>query len=142
MAELFTLREARASDKALVDAYCAQEGMDSLPNLENVTVAVNADDEPVGFIRLARGANDVWHVNPVVVYGLWRGYGVGRTLTEDALQRTGELRMVARGSAVPFYERLGFSACAWDEVDTSVTEDCEGCTWRAECAPCPMKRIL
>ncbi len=142
MADLFTLRAAAPADKPYLDAFCFAEGMDNLPDLEGVTVAVNADDEPVGFIRLVQGANGVWHVNPVVVHPTWRGYAVGRTLTERALAAKGELRLVARGAAVPFYERLGFTACAWEDVDMSVTEDCEGCPWRSECAPCPMRGTL
>ncbi len=139
MADLFTLRPAREKDKALLDSYCYAEGMDHLPDVERVTVAVDEEDAPVGFIRLVRGANGVDHVNPVVTYRLWRGYGVGRALIEDALREVPELRLVARGPSVPFYERLGFSACGWDEVDTSVTEECDGCPMIDECHPLPMK---
>lgn len=142
MAELFSLRPAKDADKALLDAYCFAEGMDVLPNVEHVTVAQNASGEPVGFIRLARGSNGIWHVNPVVVYAPWRGYGVGRALTQWALEETGELRMVARGAAVAFYEALGFEACSWDEVDMGVTEQCDGCPMISECAPRPMKKRL
>lgn len=142
MADLFTLRPAIHQDKPLLDAYCLAEGMDSLPSLEEVMVAQNDEGSPVGFIRLVLGANGIWHVNPVVVYEPWRGYGVGRALTAWALQEKGELRLVARGSASAFYEREGFLRCGWDEVDTAVTEDCEGCPYRAECAPQPMaKRV-
>ncbi len=141
MADLFTLRPATQEDMALIDAYALAEGMDAVGSPEGITVAQNADGEPVGFLRLVLGANGFWHVNPVVVYGPWRGYGVGRALTEAALAEKGELRLVARGSAVPFYEREGFAACAWDEVDLTVTEDCDGCPYRAECAPVPMVKI-
>lgn len=142
MSDLFTLRPAASSDKPLLDAYCRAEGMDSIPGIDDVTVAQNASGEPVGFIRLAQGANGIWHVNPVVVYGAWRGYGVGRALTEAALEEKGELRMVARGAAVPFYERLGFTACSWDDVDMTVTEQCDGCPFFDECAPHPLSKRL
>lgn len=142
MAELFSLRAAQPADRPYLDAYCYAEGMDNLPDLEGVTVAVNADDEPVGFIRIAQGGNGAWYVNPVVTHPTWRGYGVGRALTEWALASKGELRLVARCKAVPFYERLGFMACSWDEVDVTVTEDCEGCPLADECHPLPMRSRL
>lgn len=139
---LFTLRPAAAKDRPLLDAYCYAEGMDYLPDLENVTVAANADDEAVGFIRIAIGENGIAHVNPVVVYPAWRGYHVGEALMADAQQRYGELRLVARGSSKGFYDRLGFAPCPWEEVDLSVTENCDVCTLVDECQPCPMKKAL
>ncbi|MBQ9953886.1 MAG: GNAT family N-acetyltransferase [Eggerthellaceae bacterium] len=139
---LFTLRPAKDEDRAFLDAYCYAEGMDYLPNLENVTVAANSGDEAVGFIRIAIGANGIAHVNPVVVHSSWRGYHVGETLMEHAQQIYGELRLVARGSSKGFYEKLGFKACPWEEVDLSVTENCDVCTLVEECQPCPMKKSL
>lgn len=137
---LFTMRPAREDDRPFLDAYCYSEGMDNLPDLENVTVAANAGDEPVGFIRIAFGNNGFAHVNPVVVHKSWRGYKVGETLVDDAQGRFGELRLVARGSSKGFYDRIGFSTCAWEEIDMTVTENCDGCTLVEECQPCPMKR--
>ena len=74
----FTLRDARESDLAYLNAYAAAEGMDDLPSAENVRVAVNEDDVPVGFLRLQQGSNGAAHVNPVVSCATWRGWGVGR----------------------------------------------------------------
>lgn len=139
---LFTMRSAREDDRAYLDSYCYAEGMDNLPNLENVTVAVNSADEPVGFIRIAIGGNGVAHVNPVVVHKSWRGYHVGETLMAREQERYGELRLVARGSSKGFYDRLGFEPCPWDEVDLSVTENCDVCTLVEECQPCPMKKRI
>lgn len=139
--ELFTLRPAADKDRGLIDAYAYAEGMDRIPSLENVTVAANAEDECVGFLRLAFSDAGVAHVNPVVVYGAWRGYGVGRALMEDALARCGELRLVARGSSVGFYRALGFSEVPWEDIATYVTEDCEHCDLRDECEPVPMAKV-
>lgn len=142
MAEgLFTLRAAVEKDRALIDRYTYAEGMDTLPSLENVTVAANADDQCVGFLRLAFSEAGIAHVNPVVVYSAWRGYGVGRALVEDALARCGELRLVARGQSIPFYQALGFAETTWDNIAPGVTEDCANCDIREECGPLPMVRM-
>lgn len=140
--ELFTIRDARDDDMPTINAYAYQEGMDAFPSAENVRVAVNADGEIVGFLRLAFGDGGVAHVNPVVTYPTWRGFGVGRALMDEALARYGELRFVARGSAVGFYEKLGYAPIPWEDVTMSVSEDCTDCEMREECRPQPMGKKL
>ena len=138
--EYVTLRPARDGDLKLLNAYNAQAGMDDMLDIAGVTVAVEKTDTPVGHIRIAYGDNGVAHVNPVVVYAPWRGIGVGRALMEDALERTGELRLIARGESVPFYRALGFAEIPWEDIAPGVTDDCSACTWRDECSPVPMGR--
>ena len=142
MTALFTIRDARESDMALICAYAAEEGMDRIPGPERVRVAVNADDEVVGFCRLQDDANGIAYVNPVVTYSAWRGYGVGRALIEDARERAGELRLIARGTSVGFYRKLGFACMPWSQVDLqAASEDCDRCPHRAECGPVPMRLV-
>lgn len=140
--ELFTMREARVNDMALINAYAYREGMDTIPSIEGVTVAVNDDDEPVGFIRIKHGEDGVAHINPVVVYRPWRGYGVGRALVEAALAREGELRLVSRGSSYAFYCALGFEDASWDDIDPQIASECDGCELIEECRPTPMRCVL
>lgn len=140
--ELFTMRAAREEDMALINWYAYNEGMPDIPGTEGVTVAVNADDQVVGFIRIKRGDNGVAHVNPVVVYGPWRRYGVGRTLVEDALAREGELRLVSRGGSLAFYRALGFEDVPWDDIDYEIAGECNACELIEECRPQPVaKRV-
>lgn len=138
----FTLRDARESDLAYLNAYAATEGMDDLPSAENVRVAVNEDDVPVGFLRLQQGSNGAAHVNPVVSCATWRGWGVGRALMEEALASRGELRLVARAASVPFYRALGFEELPWDAIAPEIAVDCDGCEMRGECRPLPMGKKM
>lgn len=139
---LFVLRPARVNDIALINLYAYREGMDDIPGIEGVTVAVNGEDEPVGFIRIKQCDNSAAHINPVVVYRPWRGFGVGRALVEDALAREGELRLVSRGSSYAFYRALGFEDASWDGIDPEIASECEGCELAEECQPMPMRRVL
>ena len=140
MAELFTIRDARAGDMALLNAYAFEVGMDEMPGVERIRVAVDADDVPVGFCRLQDDAQGVAYVNPIVVYEPWRGFGVGRALIEDARAAAGELRLIARGESVGFYRALGFEAMPWEWADlAAASEDCDRCPYRAECGPVPMR---
>lgn len=140
MAELFTIRDAREADMPLICSYAAEAGMDVIPGPERVRVAVNADDEVVGFCRLQDDANGIAYVNPIVTYSAWRGHGVGRALIQDAQAIAGELRLIARGTSVGFYRKLGFKRMLWSQVDLqAASEDCGNCPYRAECGPVPMR---
>ena len=141
MSDLFTLRPAQEKDLELMNYYAFWEGMDDMPSLDNITVAVNADDQCVGFLRIAFGGNGIAHVNPVVTAPQWRGYGVGRALMDDALAKHGELRLISRGSSRSFYQSLGYQEIAWEDVDMTVTDDCNGCEMREECDPLPMGKV-
>lgn len=140
MTELFTIRDARESDMPLIDAYAGDAGMDRIPGPSRVRVAVNADDAVVGFCRLQDDVNGIAYVNPIVTYSVWRGYGVGRALIDDARAIAGELRLIARGTSEGFYRKLGFVEMSWADVDLEAAEeDCDNCPYRAECGPVPMR---
>jgi predicted GNAT family N-acyltransferase len=138
-ASVFSIRDAQETDKELIDYYAALEGMDVIPDIDNIRVAVNQDDVCVGFIRLNYNSQGVAHINPVVVYGPWRRYGVGRALVKEAINREGEIRLVSRGGSYKFYKALGFKDCSWSEIEPGVSEECDGCLLRPECKPVPMK---
>lgn len=140
MAELFTIRDATKDDMFLIDLYAHAEGMDRIPGPDRVRVAVNADDEVVAFCRLQDDVNGIAYVNPIVTYAPWRGCGVGKALIEDAQAIAGELRLIARGTSVGFYRKLGFVDMPWSMTDqAAASEDCDGCPYRAECGPQPMR---
>ena len=136
--ELFTIRDARPDDKAVLDGYANLEGMDAIPSIEGVRVAVNDDDEVVGFLRVAVDDSGMAFVNPVITHETWRGFGMGRALMEEALEHYGELRLVSRGGSLPFYEALGYERISWDDIEMTMVDDCDHCDIREECGPVPV----
>ena len=140
MADLFTIRDARETDMDLVNSYAHSAGMDRMPGIERIRVAVNEDDVVVGFCRLQDDVNGIAYVNPIVTYEAWRGYGVGRALIEDAHALAGELRLISRGTSEGFYRKLGFVEMPWEDVDLEAAEeDCDNCPYRESCGPVPMR---
>ncbi len=135
------IRPATEKDMPLLCAWCYMNGMDNLPNCEGVSVAANVAvaGDPLGFIRIVAGKNGYAHVNPVVVDAEHKREGIGRALTAFALEKYGELRFVSRGSSLGFYEKLGAQKVGWEDIDLTVTDDCDGCPMRAECNPQPMR---
>ena len=134
------LRPARESDMAYVNAYAAREGMDAIPSEESVTVAVNEDDVPIGFVRAwVDPQTGQAYVNPIVVYEPWRGFGIGRMLMDDVRERYGGIRLVSRGTSLAFYRALGYTDIGWELIAPEIASDCDGCPMREECAPQPME---
>ena len=91
-----------------------------------------------GFCRI-RIYSGVAHVNPIVVAETLRGMHIGERLMHVARERYGELRFVARGYAVGFYEKLGCTPCTWEDIAPEVAGDCDGCTALESCKPFPMR---
>lgn len=139
---LFAIRAGREEDRFALDALCSREGMGEVPSIENVLVAVRPPRDIIGFIRIARDDKETAFVNPVITHEAWRGFGVGRALMEEALAHYGELRLVARGKSVGFYEALGFKPLAWEDVKMELVEDCDTCELRDECGPQPLVKRL
>ncbi len=137
VAELFSIRPAEEADAPTLDAYAALEGMPPLGGVEHVYVAVSEEaGDIVGFIRLACDEGK-WHVNPVVTYSTWRGYGVGRGLIEFAENLYGSLRLVARGNSAEFYRKIGFEEASWDCIGETIASECLYCDMSEECGPIP-----
>lgn len=141
MDELFTLRLAQDADITAINFFNELEGMDAVPSVQGITVAVNGEDQIVGYIRVVIGESGNAFINPIVVYKTWRKHGVGKALMDLALSEYGAIRLVSRGTAVPFYKALGYQECDWTEIDEGVSEDCANCSWRKECNPKPMSKF-
>ncbi|MEG0504551.1 MAG: GNAT family N-acetyltransferase [Raoultibacter sp.] len=137
---IIAVRAATDEDLPTINVFAAAEGMGVIETDQDVYVAVNESDEIVGFIRLVFDGEGVCHVNPVVVYPTWRGFGVGRALTDLALAAHGELRLVSRGSSLAFYQSLGFEPIAWDLICEPIVAECDGCELMDECKPVPMRK--
>ncbi|MEC4184339.1 GNAT family N-acetyltransferase [Adlercreutzia sp. R21] len=131
------LREATASDADAIAGLAAEADIDELSDRGRLFVA-EQNGETVGFIRLVK-ANGIWHVNPVVVTGSCRRTGIGAALMRFARSRFGELRFVARGYAVPFYEALGCEPVAWDAIAPPIAADCDDCPMAPTCGATPMR---
>ncbi|MCL2826294.1 MAG: GNAT family N-acetyltransferase [Eggerthellaceae bacterium] len=139
--ELFTIRAAGEGDLPAINMMADAEGMGNVEPTDTVFVAVNNEDQVVAFIRLVFDNERGCHVNPVVVFPTWRRYGVGKALTEYALDRFGELRLVSRGQSLAFYQAQGFEEVPWDMICASVASECEGCEMREECHPTPLRKV-
>lgn len=132
-----TLRAATTSDTDAIARLATEADIDELSNRGCFFVA-EQDDEMIGFIRLVE-ADGIWHVNPVVVTSSRRRTGIGAMLMRFARSHFGELRFVARGYAVPFYEALGCESVAWDAIAPLIAADCDDCSMAPTCGATPMR---
>jgi len=145
--DLFSIREACDDDLQGIDIISEDVDMPVIEDAENTLVAVNHEDLPVGFIRiklidLEGGAGkgpggQHAYVYPVAVLRSWQGYDVGTVLMDVALEKYGELRLVACTPSHGFYQRLGFRKASWDEIAPDIAHDCEVCPSADTCTPQP-----
>lgn len=132
-----TIRPATQADWPAVLQLAATAHIDQL-SAGRKTFVAEQDSEIVGFIRLVE-SNGIWYVNPVVVDPSMQRKGIGRQLMQFANKQFGELRFVARGYAVPFYEALSCEPIAWDQIAPIVADDCTECDMQETCFPVPMR---
>ena len=135
--DAFRIRPAALEDAARIAALADEADMGELSD-RGVTWVAERDHRILGFIRLLEDAGQ-WYVNTVVVDSSHRREGLGAALMHFARQRYGELRFVARGYAVPFYEALGCENVPWECIAPLVADDCDGCSMLATCHPQPMR---
>ena len=133
----FTIRAAQMHDEEAIRTLMAAGGMGMPPNWQDAMVAVKDDDRVVGYLRV-QVTDKGPHVAPVAVFPYWQGRGVGRMLMEDALERFGSLKLVARGEAADFYRKLGYREIAFDQISGDLDEDCAHCPDRDTCQPVPL----
>lgn len=132
------IRLANPADYPAIVRMGEAADMGTLSGFEDTLVATDANDAIVAFCRL-RIYDGIAHVNPIVVDESLRGHGVGAALMQEARKRYGELRFVARGSAVGFYKFIGCTPVAWEEIAPEVAHDCDDCDEYETCHPMPMK---
>ena len=131
------LRAVTPDDAAAIAALAAEASVGALSDRGRSFVA-ERHGTVAGFIRLVE-AEGCWYVNPVVVAAEHHRTGLGALLMHFAHERFGELRFVARGYAVPFYEALGCEKIGWDAIAPIIAADCDGCEAVPTCRATPMR---
>lgn len=133
------IRDAVEEDMQIINYLFATENFPDAPGPEGMRVAADNDNVIFGAIRIEIAPDGSANINPVVVFDVKKGMGVGAALVKDALKTYPDLRLVARGPSVGFYERLGFERCSWDDIDPKYIRDCDECPELANCGPVPFK---
>jgi GNAT superfamily N-acetyltransferase len=126
-----------------LQVICEEGGLARIEDCADCTVAVNKNNEPIGFIHIEYvkevekpEGNGAW-VYPVAVCASWQHHGVATALIEHALLCEQELRLVACRSSRGFYPKVGFRPLAWSRVATRIAADCKRCPDRKTCDPQP-----
>jgi GNAT superfamily N-acetyltransferase len=140
---LFQIRTAEPRDLCFLQMICEESGLGMFEDVADCTVAVNADDEPIGFIHIEhivdteKPAGDGAWVYPVAVLESWQHQGVATALIEHEFKAHAELRLVACRPSRGFYPKVGFRPLAWSRVATLIGNDCKRCAARKACDPQP-----
>jgi len=132
------IRQGRPSDEHALVRLLASQGMATdVDPVDFIMAEVNG--RLLGAARLAWvGADDAF-LRPIVVATEARGAGLGRALLERLFAVCSSISVIARGDAVPFYRRLGFTAMDWSSVPSEYRDECECCDDLAQCRPMSMR---
>ena len=132
------VRQGRSSDgRALVRLLESQGMATDVDPVDFVVAEVNG--RLLGAARLAWVGTDDAFLRPIVVATGARGTGLGRALLERLFAVCSRISVIARGDAVPFYRRLGFTAIDWSAVPSEYRDECESCDDLAQCRPMSMR---
>ena len=136
---LFQLRPAEPRDLDGINLISAESGFGSFANVDNIAVAVNDQDQTVGFLHIelvktAAGQPEAY-IYPVATYSAWRHLGVGSALVSQALERYGQLFLVACSDSQGFYINSGFQEIPMSAVAPQIAADCDACADQATCRP-------
>lgn len=134
---MITLRQGRAEDEQAVQhllAACEMAGA-----LDPCECVLAVDGGCLAGLARVEHAGGNAYLRPIAVAFAYQGQGVGRRLIEALYAGTDEFRVVARGSAVGFYETLGFQRLDWEMVDPAFQTECVMCPERGKCNPIAMR---
>ena len=133
----YTIEPAQSGDEPELVALGEAAGMGVLKGFETTLVARLADGRIGGFCRI-RIFDGIAYINPIVTSEHARGMGLGAALMNAAHETYGELRFVARGYAIPFYQSLDCTEAPWGSICAEVAADCNECPDFETCKPLPM----
>ena len=103
------------------------------------------DGKVVGCCALAIVWADLTEIRSLAVDDAHRGQGIGRRLTEWAIEEARRLqirRIMSLTYEQPFFEKLGFEVVSKDTLPLKVWSDCVRCPKRDGCDEIAMVRTL
>ncbi len=135
------IRQGRPSDEHALARLLASQRMATDIDPAEFIVA-EGDGRLLGAARLEWAGTEDAFLRPIVVATEARGTGLGRALLERLFAVCSRISVIARGDAVAFYRRLGFTAMDWSSVPGEYRDECECCDDLAQCRPMSMRWTL
>ena len=132
------LKQAQEADRSELIEMLWDNGMVHAEPIEDYLIAIE-DDDVVGCIRLEVLA-ELMMIRPLVVSSSHRKKGIGRLLIKRVLKTDRIMGVMSRGSAIAFYETLGFKKAQRSILPVSQQQECLQCPDEGTCSPQPMIR--
>ena len=130
------IRQAAESDRPAIEELLAAVEMSGEVEAEAYLVA-EQDQSIVGAGRLEWAGGEAY-LRAIAVQPGRQGAGIGAALVKRLIAGESQVKVVSRGSAAPFFRRLGFQAADWAVIDPVYQGECEGCSDRDSCQPQPL----
>jgi N-acetylglutamate synthase-like GNAT family acetyltransferase len=130
------IRKGLEKDRAALKELLEEFQMHSDVPPEEFLVA-EVDGAVAGAVRLEWIEEDVY-LRAMAVHSNWHGLGVGSRLVKELMVGLDQVKVVARGYAAPFYEKLGFRPVDWAVIHKNMSGECIECPEIINCKPVPM----
>ena len=132
----FLLRQGEEADRSAIhDLLSFYEMEADLPGAEFIVVEI--DGQIMGAARLEM-EEQAAYIRPILVHPNWRRRNIGTALIGEIAKNLPALHVVARGEAVGFYQKIGFTPMPWDQVPERYRLECDACPELEACCPEPM----
>lgn len=130
------IRIARPEDLQVICELMATYDMVGDFTIENCLVAERGGTL-AGFARVEYLSQRAY-IRPIVIAAQFQGQGIGKLLMQRLFELDRSLAVVSRGSAVGFYNRLGFEPVDWEDIPTVYRNECIACPDYKTCWPVPL----
>ena len=131
------IRRGQASDLAALETLLGQAEMGTTGLAPEDFLVAEEGETLVGTVLLQRVDGDAY-LRAMAVDPAWQGRGLGSLLVRTLVAGLDEVKLVARGGVVAFYQKLGFQKIGWESIAPSMRDECEGCPDLSGCQPIPM----
>lgn len=130
------IRRGTESDRPAIQLLMASQDMAADLDQDEFVVAVD-EGEIIGALRKEQ-VEEYNFIRPIVAAAEWQKKGIGSALIYEAQTGLQELSVVARGQAIGFYLRLGFTSSDWNWLPKKLCQECELCPDWGVCRPSVM----
>jgi N-acetylglutamate synthase-like GNAT family acetyltransferase len=134
--ELAIRQGTNQDQQTLVDLLESHQMLSDIDPCEFYVAALSG--RLVGAVRTETEEKEVY-LRPLVVDHDHHGKGIGKALVNHLVSQNLNLHVVARGSAIGFYQRIGFELMPWELVPDRYRQECDLCPDIDSCQPSPMK---
>ena len=114
------------------------EGFEMRGDVSAEEFLVAEEEDKIAGAVLQEQIGEDFYLRAMAVHTAWQGHGIGAQLVKRLVEGLNQMKVVARGPAAPFYEKLGFRPVSWEVIHEDMRRECLECSDLPTCKPVAM----